>query len=479
MDLDNFKGDGFMTLSINTKHIRLFKLLEFTKGENLKFCELFLGMNRANISSYLKEIYKAIPNKAEVNRTEEIIKIVLSQGRSIDFLKKVQSISKDDRIFFLTLHLLLKSSLNLQSLSKTLGVSRRTLNDDLLVVKKNIEIYSLNINSISGRGVFLEGEFLNIKRALCTYVYKYLIEERDVPHIFAQAFENIFHNAEIDIVLQKQIEQFISVANCDSFFYNRELLKSFYISFKFLDDDTPVESQIKNRLSTFNSFKDYFENIFNSDSQKNIFQFFQNSLLGEISFEDIKYLINILKISKGIFPEESVFLKDHFKIFKEIFKRNLNLDIKRDKFVDKFLSRTSFCSKQQHYLSIFEMSFLNLNLDDLTIEKCIKLFKELRKIYWTLSFTDVVSLYLYVISTHKKEDEKKLVIIYNSIPRYLLEQLKDRIETDNNITITNFININLFNDFSKCNNIQCVGIFEEALKNSLGNLEVKYLTFPI
>lgn len=306
-----------------------------------------------------------------------------------------------------------------------------------------------------------------------------MVEERDVPHIFAQAFEDIFHNAEIDIVLQKQIEQFISIANCDSFFYNRELLKSFYISFKFLDDDTPVESQIKNRLSTFNSFKDYFENIFNSDSQKNIFQFFQNSLLGEISFEDIKYLINILKISKGIFPEESVFLKDHFKIFKEIFKRNLNLDIKRDKFVDKFLSRTSFCSKQQHYLSIFEMSFLNLNLDDLTIEKCIKLFKELRKIYWTLSFTDVVSLYLYVISTHKKEDEKKLVIVYNSIPRYLLEQLKDRIEIDNNITITNFININLFNDFSKCNNIQCVGIFEEALKNSLGNLEVKYLTFPI
>ncbi|WP_291944799.1 hypothetical protein, partial [Cetobacterium sp.] len=142
-----------------------------------------------------------------------------------------------------------------------------------------------------------------------------------------------------------------------------------------------------------------------------------------------------------------------------------------------FLSRTSFCSKQKHYLSIFEMSFLNLNLDDLTIKKCIILFKELRKIYWNISFTDVVSLYLYTNSINKKE-EKKLVIVYNTIPKYLLEQLKDKIELNNNITITNFININLFNDFIKINNIRYVGIFEEALKNSLGNLEIEHLTFP-
>lgn len=468
-----------MTLSINTKHLRLFKLLEFTKGENLDFCEQFLDMNRANICSYLKEIYKAIPNRKNTTKTDEIIRIILNQKNCSSLLKKEQGICKDDRIFFLTLHLLLKSSLNLQSLAKTLGVSRRTLNDDLITIKKNIEIYSLDIQSISGKGVFLEGDFINIKRALCTYIYKYLIEEKYLPNLFIQSFSDIFHNIELDNTLQKQIEEFISIANCDSFFYNRELLKSFYISFKSLDDDTSVENQIKNNLKDLSSFKLYFQNIFNSNSQKNIFNFFQNSLLGEISFEDIDYLKNIFKICKGLFPEEDAFLKDHFKVFKDIFKVNLNLDIKRDKFIDKFLSRASFCSKQKHYLSIFEVSFLNLNLDDSTIEKCIKLFKELRKVYWNISFIDVVSLYLYVNSTNKKEDEKKIVIVYNTIPKYLLEQLKDKIEVDNNITITNFINVNLFHDFVKCNDIQCVGVFEMALKNSLGNLEVKYLTFPI
>ena len=468
-----------MTLSINTKHIRLFKLLEFTKGENLDFCELFLDVNRANICSYLKEIYKAIPNKKNTTKTDEIIKTILNQNSCSLLLKKEQGISKDDRIFFLTLQLLLKSSLNLQNLAQTLGVSRRTLNDDLISLKKNIEIYSLDINSISGRGVFLEGDFINIKRALCTYIYKYLVEESYLPNLFIQSFSDIFHNTELDDILQKQLEHFITIANCDSFFYNRELLKSFYISFKSLDDDTSMENEIKNNLKSLDSFKMYFENIFNPDSHKNIFEFFQNSLLGEVSFEDINYLRNILKISKGLFPEESVFLKDHFKVFKRIFKVNLNLDIKRDKFIDKFLSRISFCSKQKHYLPIFEMSFLNLNLDDLTIEKCIKLFKELRKVYWNLSFTDVVSLYLYVNSTNKKEDEKKIVIVYNSIPKYLLEQLKDKIEVDNNITITNFVNVNLFHDFLKCNDVQCVGVFEVALKNSMGNLEVRHLTFPI
>lgn len=468
-----------MTLSINTKHLRLFKLLEFTKGENLEFCELFLDMNRANICSYLKEIQKVIPNRKSATKTDEIIKTILSQNCCSFNLKKEQNISKEDRIFFLTLHLLLKSSLNLQILSNTLGVSRRTLNDDLLVVKNNIEIYSLDVMSIPGKGVFLEGNFIDIKRALCTYIYKYLVEDNYLPSIFDESFSHIFHNSEIDNILQKQIEEFISIANCDSFFYNRELLKSFYISFKFLDDDTTFENQIKNNLSTLDDFKIYFENIFNPKSLNSIFNFFQNSLLGEISFEDIRFLINILKISKGLFPEETAFIKDHFITFKTIFKNSLNLNLKRDIFIDRFLSRTSFCSKQKHYLSIFEMSFLNLNLDSLTIEKCINLFKELRKVYWNISFTDVVSLYLYVNSTNKKEDEKKLVIVYSSIPKYLLEQLKDKIEVDNNITITNFVNVNLFNDFIKFNDIQCVGVFEGALKNALGNLEVKHLTLPI
>ncbi|MHA4990222.1 BglG family transcription antiterminator [Cetobacterium somerae] len=467
-----------MTLSINTKHLRLFKLLEFTKGDNLEFCELFLNINRANLYSYLKEIQKVVPQKQNISKTDEIITSILNQNFCYSFLKKEQTISKDDRIFFLTLHLLLKSSLNLQSLSNILGVSRRTLNVDLITIKKNIEIYSLNIRSISGKGVFLEGDFINIKRALCTYIYKYLVEENYLPNVFNQSFSHIFHNSEIDSILQKQIEYFISIANCDSFFYNRELLKSFYISFKFLDDDTSYENQIKNNLNTLDKFKIYFENIFKSNSLKEIFNFFQSSILGEISFEDIYFLINILKISKGLFPEENIFIKNHFSIFKNIFKNKLNIDLKRDLFIDRFLSRTSFCSKQKHYLSIFEMSFLNLNLDDLTIKKCTILFKELRRIYWNISFTDVVSLYLYTNSTNKKE-EKKLVVVYNTIPKYLLEQLKDKIELDNNITITNFVNINLFNDFIKINNIKCVGIFEGALKNSLDNLEIEYLTFPI
>ncbi|MGL5023898.1 MAG: hypothetical protein ACRDBY_09795 [Cetobacterium sp.] len=466
-----------MTLSINTKHLRLFKLLEFTKGDNLEFCELFLNINRANLYSYLKEIQKVVPQKQNITKTDEIITSILNQNICYSFLKKEQNISKDDRIFFLTLHLLLKSSLNLQSLSTILGVSRRTLNIDLITIKKNIEIYSLDIHSISGKGVFLEGDFVNIKRALCTYIYKYLVEENYLPNIFKQSFSHIFHNQEIDSILQKQIEHFIAIANCDAFFYNRELLKSFYISFKFLDDDTSYENQIKSNLNTLDKFKIYFENMFKSNSLKEIFNFFQVSILGEISFEDIHFLINILKISKGLFLEENIFIKNHFSIFKNIFKNNLNLDLKRDLFIDRFLSRTSFCSKQKHYLSIFEMSFLNLNLDDLTIKKCIILFKELRKIYWNISFTDVVSLYLYTNSINKKE-EKKLVIVYNTIPKYLLEQLKDKIELNNNITITNFININLFNDFIKINNIRYVGIFEEALKNSLGNLEIEHLTFP-
>lgn len=464
-----------MAINIETKHLRVLKILKFTKGKHLKFLEIFLNTNKANINSYIRDLYELIPNRKNQSKLDQIIEEILNEDFSL-FKSQVKEValSKKDRIFFLTLRLLLKTTLNLQYLSTHLEVSRRTLNDDILQLKKDLEVYNLTIESLPGKGIFLEGNLLNRKRALCTYIYKYLVEEDHLPEIFKEYFSSVFHIKEIDETFQEDIENFIDLAQCDIFFYNRELLKSFYISFKHLDDDIPGENQIKNQLSSLEKFNYYFSDIFQSSKMKTIHDFFKDSLLGEISMEYIFNLINILKISKGLFPERSLDLPDHYEVFREI----LDADLKKDEFLDNFISRAIFCKVQKHYLPIYEMSFLNLCLDEKTVEKAIDAYIKLKDIYWNLSFTDVISLYLYISSKQNQEEEKNIVLVYNTIPKPLLKQLKNKIEVHNNVVITNFININSFPAFSNKNPIKNIGIIEPLLEKSLEEFKVKNLIIP-
>ncbi|WP_426709727.1 hypothetical protein [Cetobacterium sp. SF1] len=462
-----------MAINIETKHLRLLKLLNFTKGKHLKFLEFFLNTNKANINSYIRDLYNLIPNNKSQNKLDKIIEEILNENFSL-FKSEVKevSLSKKDRIFFLTLRLLLKTTLNLQYLSTLLEVSRRTLNDDILQLKTDLKIYDLTIVSFPGKGIFLEGNLLNRKRALCTYIYKYLVEEDHLPQIFKEYFFNIFHVNEIDNIFQEEMEHFIELGNCDIFFYNRELLKSFYISFKYLDDDILEENQIKNQLFSPEKFNYYFSDIFQQYQIETIYNFFKDSLLGEISVEYIHNFINILKISKGLFPEKSKDLPVYYNIFRNI----LGSELKEDDFLDNFISRSIFCKAQKHYLPIYEMSFLNLCLDEITIEKSIEIFIKLREFFWNISFTDVISLHLYLNSKQNQVEEKNIILVYNNIPKILLEQLKSKIEVHNNVNITDFVNINFFDSFSNKN--KNIGIIEPLLKKSLKNFKVKNLIIP-
>ncbi|MGL4307393.1 MAG: hypothetical protein ACRCRV_00700, partial [Cetobacterium sp.] len=120
-----------MAINIETKHLRVLKILKFTKGKHLKFLEIFLNTNKANINSYIRDLYELIPNRKNQSKLDQIIEEILNEDFSL-FKSQVKEValSKKDRIFFLTLRLLLKTTLNLQYLSTHLEVSRRTLNDD-------------------------------------------------------------------------------------------------------------------------------------------------------------------------------------------------------------------------------------------------------------------------------------------------------------------------------------------------------------
>ncbi|MGL5355551.1 MAG: hypothetical protein ACRDAQ_03210 [Cetobacterium sp.] len=452
-----------MKLDITTKHLRIVNLLKFVDGENCDFLESCLGFSKANLNNYLKEIHNVIPETVKTGKMDIIVKKILEEKDIYNLLLSRQTVSKEDRTFFLILKLLITSTLNLDSLTGMLGVSRRTLNGDLLNVKIELNIFDLNINSISGRGIFLEGEFLNVKRALCCYIYKYLVEEQYLPKIFIENFSDIINCSKINTTLEADIERLISEFNFDTFFYNRILLKSFYLSFLYFDSPNGGDmSTLEHTLKKIFNFETYFSKVFTEEEIPQFYDYLHNSIFRDIYFEEIGSFINILRICSGNFPEEKIYLADHIKVWKEVILNSLGRNVSSEelKLFDKFIYRIGYSSKQDHYLTIFELDFINLNINKDSIQKSIALYNEFKKHYWNISYSDVLMLFL-MLNTVECVQKKDVVIVFRDIPKYVLINLKPKLEYKYNVNITNFVNIYSFNLFRKSNPVSRVGVFTE------------------
>ena len=105
-----------MSIVICSKHLRVLNLLNFTKGEKLNFLESFLKLSKANLNLYIKDIYHSLPELQKTNRLNLIVKEISNCNNLFSKLKKLQIASKEERILFLILKILIEGKLNLESL---------------------------------------------------------------------------------------------------------------------------------------------------------------------------------------------------------------------------------------------------------------------------------------------------------------------------------------------------------------------------
>lgn len=468
-----------MSIVICSKHLRVLNLLNFTKGDKLDFLESFLKLSKANLNLYIKDIYNSLPELQKTNRLNLIVKEISNCNNLFSKLKKLQIASKEERILFLILKILIEGKLNLENLSKKLDVSRRTLNDDLADIKKDLESFDLIVESHTGKGIFLTGENLSKKLALSSYIYKYLVEEIYLPKILTEYYSLLFHNDEINIFLKKDIENFKNFCNMDNFFWNEELLKAFYISFQYLpdSDDDFKDSSILS-LKDFSIFKFYFSNIFSDNDLHTFYNIFHDSLFKNISFTKIPYFINILKICTGNFPDENIHYHNHLSIWRDIIKKNMNktLTSKDEEILKKVILKTAFFSKQKYYVPMQDFSFLTLNIDSNRMDRCISLFNALKYHYCNISFSDIIAIFFML--NNEKGEKKEIIVLYKDIPKYILENLKNQLEYKYNVVIKDFINFYYFETFKKNNSVKTIGVFTE-FNFDFEDLEIIKLDFNL
>jgi hypothetical protein len=420
-----------MKANITTNHIRVYKLLSFLPNENLNFICNFLKLNKQNVILYIKQIYSYINDDNSSVLINEIIEKIISSPELIDILKEKQIFTREDRIFYIILKLLRDNKVNLNALSTTLHISRRTLNDDLIAAKKCLAHYNLNISSIPSKGIELTGTMDDIKTCALSYLFKFLIEFDELPLLMTRDYisffeKNMYKN------LNNDIDYFVNTFEFDLFINNKKLIKSLYIVYNYNSHG----QKIKNL--SLNEFKNYFQEIFIPKHLEKAYNFFKNSSLGDLSIKYIDFLILTLKFCNGSLKKDNFSLKNDLHKIKKTFS-NIGFKVSQDNFLEKFLHRINISSNQSLFLSMIDLSFLNLNLNIKIKLECYQIFIELRKIYYNIQFSNVIYIYLWNLNRNNLKETINTIVVFKDLPKFLHPVIKNSFLLKENIKISQFV----------------------------------------
>lgn len=452
-----------MKININTNHIRIYKLLNFLPNKNIEFICQFLKMNRQNVILYIKQIHWLLQNEQQNIPLNEMIKKISENRNTFSILKEKQLFTKENRIFYIILLLLkyynLNLNLNLNSLSSSFNISRRTLNDDLIEVKKAFEFYNIKIFSISSKGIYIFGPVDKIKNCFLSYLFKFFVEFEEIPPSMLKSYLSLLKD-DFSPILINDIDYLIYTFNLDLFANNKELLKSLYIVYA----NNPYKKNIKSL--SLEEFKKYFSEIFPQDDIVKIYSFFQTSSLGIFPIKYINIFILTLKFCNGTLKEKNVYLKKECNLIKNIFTNITNINISHEISFEKFTHRINIANKKSSFNYVNDLSFLNLNLDYKIKYDCYCIFSELRKIYFNIQFSNIIYLYLWNLNKTNLTNIPTAIVIFKNLPRFLQPTIKKIFLLKENIQILSFIRYTELDSFIPQNKNYLFITFENLFINS-------------
>lgn len=425
-----------MKININANHIRIYKLLNFIPDKNIDFICHFLRMNKQNVILYIKQIHQFLENKTDNLALSNIIKEITNNKYLFKILKQTQTFTKEDRIFYIIFILLkfhdLNLNLNLNLLSSILNISRRTLSEDLISIKKSLIFYNLKIDSISSKGVSISGNINNIKSCFLSYLFKFLVEIEELPLLMSKDCFNFFQQKISEKTIH-EIDHFVYVFDLDIFVNNKTLLKCTYRIYQ----DENCQENISNL--SFEEFKQYFLEIFTTKNIEKAYTFFKTSSLGNFPLRYINVFVLTLKFCAGILKEKNINLDNECYELRKLFSKVTSLSSFQNNYFERFSHRIHIASKESSFLSMYDLSFLSLNLNDKTKFECYQLFLELRKTYFNVQLSNIIFLYLWNLNKNNSTKVTNTIVIFKDLPRFLHPIIKNLFLLKEDIHISHFI----------------------------------------
>lgn len=420
-----------------------------------------LNISEFKAKRYLKDLECLFEEESIENIHNKINKV----PKIIEKLRKKQSFTPEERQMYVILKFLKADIINLSQISEEIGVTRRTLTNDLNELKEILEKFNLEIKNLTRYGIILEGKESDKRSFFNLYLIKISIEQKYLP----KAFDGIFQKfqelkKEYNVYnIVKEMLTFMNIQDNTFAFLNLELKSYISILRKEYQDfstDIKIEEVEENR-----KFREFLK-------KTKLYTNFEINLIIETSRKQYKGNLMNLYPEKTIEAEKLIrFIgestKTDIKITKELLARIMLIIIVRDYKIE---------------FNINEFYIFNNAIGKAYLIPYKKISELLKEYFEEIDSFDLASLAMtfltniYLDNQNKIEKVKDIAIVYNFLHRDMIIDLCEDIGLKRDEQMYKLISTFDFEEYLMKNNPKVVIAFED-IDFSKYNIEDRLVEF--
>ena len=367
-----------------------------------------LSISEFKIKRYIKDLECLV----EEESIENIHNKLNSMPKIIEKLRKKQSLTPEERQMYVILKFLKTDTINLSQISEEIGVTRRTLTNDLNELKEILEKFHLEIKNLTRYGIVLEGKESDKRSFFKLYLIKIFIEQRYLPKIFDIIFLEFEHlKREYKIhKLIKEMFNFMEIPDNSFAFLNLEV-KSYIAILRKNYKDFSIDINLKE-----------------AKGDKAFIEFLKKTLLYS-NFEINQIIDTYKKRYKGnlvkLYPEKAKEAKNLIKYIEKNMKTNI--------FISKdFLIRIMVIIIVRDYkqeFNINEFYIFNNAIGKAYLIPYKEISELLKSYFKEIDSFDLANLTMtflssiYIENKSKIEQTKDFAIVYNFLHRDMIVDL--------------------------------------------------------
>lgn len=451
---------------ITNIHLKLLNYIQLKNNINIDdISQAFLYTPQV-LRKYLLDIFEHT-NLDKKNLTIPFIIQSIKNDKSLkSILKKHQTLSKDEKMYYIFFSLLIHKNINLTEISKILGITKRNLNYLLDDLKKFKELKYLKIKSTS-QGVTLIGVDrikINFKFHL---TLKFLIDRQNYHPIIRNLFFSQLKNInlkEINFLLKELHDTFKHNHSHNALF----ILIAFHTFIK-------NEQNIKIKdISPSDIFK-YRDKDLDYFTFYKIFNLIQYTSLKEI---DSSYFCIIVSYIKRFFyihnTYEQKVIQEAIKI-KNIVNKYLDFKLIDNKEFYNVVSRmVAYCNFRKNYF-IDDIFLLTSNLSVDKNSNILKMTKDIQIILPKFTLCEGATLY-YKLTDSSNKKHFNYIFVYQNIENLVVNSIKNKIENIHNIKIKDSVLYKHLENYIKLNPTEKIITIENL---NLDKFNIKYSIYNI
>lgn len=452
-------------MNITSENYKIIHCLEEASFSLKELAEI-LGSDARRIKYNLAAIGKLI-GKEKIT-LDEIHNMVKEKPEELKTLvKSVQSLTADERRFFLILSFMESDIINQNRIAEILGVSRKTIAEDMMKLKENIEIYRLGIVSINSMGVQLVGAEEDKREFFRWNFHKLWMEGDHLPAQllkFLDYHEELIREYDIKKAVKKILREKIDDIGAIVFFDLELLLSISLIREKFRnsmkkDEEVPqVSLEIQKGFDQISTLTNY--------EKKQIIHF-----LTKLNMADYeKNYRSIIEETRKLLE----FIKERSPYRYQISEEKIHL----------VSMRLEYMKFKQH-LNVRQLYVFNKNF----AKDYMELFNEHRKIFQEyfngkIDSLDEIFIFQSIVKDigekkdEAREREGEIAVVYKYFPITFIKDICYKWERHLSKGRVKYISERNIEEYLLNNKVKTVVKFEN-IKIPEGKCDIKKYTFPM